>query len=72
MSRSTKIWITIASLLVLLGSMTFMGAMMMMEWNFKDLSTNKYETNEYTITEKFDSISVKVSTADIIRRIPVT
>ena len=38
----------------------------MMKWDFTKLSTNQYETNEHTVTEAFQGISVHTNTADII------
>ncbi len=37
----------------------------MLQWNFTKLSTMKYETNEYTIDEGYQNISIVTNTADI-------
>ena len=66
MSRGAKIWIIAAILLILAGCMIFGGVMTVLKWDFKNLSTDKFETNKYEITEKFSSISVNTDTADIV------
>ena len=38
----------------------------MMNWDFGDLSTNKYETNIYEFAQDFSDIQVNSSTADIL------
>ena len=38
----------------------------MLKWDFTKLSTDKYETNDYEITEKFKNISIVTDTADIV------
>lgn len=37
----------------------------MLNWDFAKLSTNKYETREYEITDEFQNISVLADTADV-------
>lgn len=66
MSTKTKIWLITASALILVGCILFGGVMTVLNWDFKKLSTVKYETNEYTVSEKFESISVITDTADIV------
>lgn len=65
MSKSARIWLIAAALVILLGGVVFVGAMTKLDWDFTKLSTQKYETNSYGITEQFDDISIKASTADI-------
>ncbi len=65
MNRATKIWLIIALSLTLLGIIILGGAMSMMKWDFTKLSTNKYETNIFNITDDFSSISLDTNTADI-------
>lgn len=65
MSRKMKGWLAAGVLLVLVGCMVFVGAMAMMDWNFKKLSTEKYETNRYEITESFSSLSIDTKVADV-------
>lgn len=66
MGRTMKIWLTIATSLILLGSIIFIGVMAMLKWDFTKLSTNKYETNNHEVTQTFKSVSIDTDTADII------
>lgn len=66
MRKATKVWLIIAVSLVLIGCVVFVGVMSMFKWDFSKLSTVKYETNNYEISEEFDGISIKTDTADII------
>lgn len=65
MSKKVTIWLITATFLVIIGCMIFGGVMMSLKWDIKKLSTVKYETNSYKITEKFKNISLKTDTADI-------
>lgn len=65
MSKAVKIWLIIAAGLVIGGSMIFAGVMSMLNWNFTNLSTSKYETNTYEITENFTDILISTNTAHI-------
>ena len=66
MRTRTKVWLIIATSFVLVGGIIFVGIMSMLEWDFTKLSTGKYETNDYEITENFKSISIITNTADIV------
>ncbi|MBQ9861527.1 MAG: DUF4097 family beta strand repeat protein [Clostridia bacterium] len=66
MSKGTKGWLIAAGCLVLIGCMLFGGAMTALNWDFTKLSTGKYETNVYNITDDFRSISVQTDTADLV------
>lgn len=66
MSKSAKIWLIIAASLVVIGCIVFGGAMTLFKWDFTKLSTVKYETNDYEITENFKDISIITDTADIL------
>ncbi len=67
MKKSTKVWLLTATVLILGGCILFVGVMTMLKWDFKKLSTVQYETNTYTVTEKFTHISVAAdTTADVI------
>lgn len=46
--------------------MLFALVMQQYNWNFANLSTVKYETNSYEITQNFSNISINTDTADII------
>lgn len=65
MRKATVVWIIVASALVVLGGLLFVGAMSINKWNFRSLSTVRYETNMYEIADDFDEISVDTDTADI-------
>ena len=69
MKNRTKIWLIAAYCLILVGLILFAGAMTQNDWDFRKLSTEKYETNTYAITEEFNNISLNTDTADIIFRI---
>lgn len=65
MEKKTKIWLLIATSLVLIGCILFAGVMTTLKWDFMELATANYETNTYEISESFDSISMNTDTADI-------
>lgn len=65
MGKTTKIWLIIAASLVLIGCIVFVGVMVMLKWDFAELSTSKYETNGYEINENYQGISIVTDTADI-------
>ena len=50
MKKTTKIWLVIATLLVVLGSITFLAVMSVLNWDFVKLNTRNYVTNTYCIT----------------------
>lgn len=66
MSKRTKIWLVIATSLVLIGCAVFVGVMATLKWDFTKLSTAEYETNEYEVREKYKDISIITDTADIV------
>ncbi|MBQ4093146.1 MAG: DUF4097 family beta strand repeat protein, partial [Firmicutes bacterium] len=66
MKTATKIWLIIAAVLVIVGSVVFIGAMAASDWKLNGLDNQTFETNSYDIAEEFHSISVDTSTADII------
>ena len=66
MRKKTTIWLITAAVLVLIGGMILGGLMSKLNWNFRKLSTSKYETNRYEINEKFSNISVETDTAEVI------
>ena len=65
MTKSAKTWLAIAVSLILIGCIIFGGVMAMLKWDFTKLSTDKYETNKYDVTEEYTNISVVTKTADI-------
>ena len=66
MRTRTKVWLIIAASFVLVGGIIFGGVMSMLEWDFTKLSTVKYETNNYEITENFNNISIITETSDVV------
>lgn len=66
MKKAIKIWLIIAAALMLAGFILLGGVMAMIKWDFTKLSTTKYETREYNITESFENISVMAKTADVV------
>ena len=66
MRKTTKVWLLIAAVLVLAGGMLFACVMSELNWDFTRLSTVKYETKTYEISEVFDSITMDTSTADVV------
>lgn len=66
MSRRAKIWLVIAASLVVLGLTIFAAVMTVNHWDFTKLSTAKYETNAYEVSEGFSNISMETDTADIL------
>ena len=65
MQNHTKIWLLIAVIAIIAGSLIFLGVMTKLDWNFEKLSTVKYVTNTHTLTEEFNSIFIDTETADI-------
>lgn len=66
MKKTTKIWLVIASVLVFTGFILFAAVMTTLGWDFKKLTTVKYETNTYELSKTFESISIDTNTADIV------
>jgi len=65
MRLTTKIWLIVATILVVVGTGVFVGSMTAYNWDFEKLSTNKYVTNSYEIKENFNNISISVDTTDV-------
>lgn len=66
MRKTVKIWLVIAASLVFVGLIMFAAVMSEYKWDFSKLSTGKYETNTYEISEEFSNLSMNTDTADII------
>ncbi len=60
-----KVWLIVAACLVIAGLILFAVVMTANSWDFTKLSTSKYETHTYCITDDFSDISIKTKTADI-------
>lgn len=65
MRKGTKVWLILATILVIVGMSIFGGVMMAFQWDFTKLSTVKYEINETEVNEKYDNIKVVTNTADV-------
>lgn len=65
MSKEVKMWLVIATSLVLIGCIILGCALYMAEFDFKKLQTTKYETNTHEINEKFENIEIHTNTANI-------
>lgn len=65
MSKSTIIFLIIASVLVVAGIAIFLIVMSINNWDFKNLSTVKLETNSYVIEDDFSNITITTKTANI-------
>ena len=65
MSKALKIWLIVATALVLVGILIFGSVMMVFNWDFSKLSTSEFETNNHKIGENFNNISVNSDTASI-------
>lgn len=66
MRNMRKLWLTIASVCVVVGCSIFAVTMTACSWDFKALSTQKNITNTYEISEDFNNISIDTDTADIV------
>lgn len=66
MKKSAKIWLITAGALVLFGGTAFLVLMSALKWDYKKLSTVKFETNTYEISEYISDISILTDTADIV------
>ncbi len=65
MGNTTKIWLVIATSLVMVGCLILGGVMAVLHWDLSKLSTVKYETNHHEIREEFRHIAVEADTADV-------
>ena len=61
-----KIWLIVAIVLVVTGSLLFVGIMTFYQWDFTRLSTVKFETNEFVADRNFSNISINTDTADVV------
>lgn len=66
MSTAKKIWLFTAVSLILIGSLVFATAMAVNRWDFSKLSTVRFVTNTYSVSESFSDISMEIETADIV------
>ncbi len=66
MRTQTKVWLIVAVSLLVVGCIVFGGVMSVLKWDFKELSTTKFENNTYETAEKYTDISIITDTADIV------
>ena len=66
MSKSAKKWLIAAASLVMIGVFMFASVMTAYHWDFPRLSTDRFETNTYEISEEFSDIKLNTETADIL------
>ena len=66
MGRKTKVWLIVATSLILVGCIIFGGVMTVLKWDFKKLSTEKLEVNSYDITNDFSDILINTDTDNIV------
>lgn len=66
MTKVTKIWLAVATFLVVVGLIIFAAVMSLNNWKFDKMITKNYETNTYDISQEFSNISIDTDTADII------
>lgn len=66
MGNTTKIWLIVGAVLIVVGLVLFTVVMSLNHWDFSKLSTVKYVTNIHPITQAISDISVKTDVADII------
>ena len=65
MKKTTKIWLITAASLMLTGCVIFTVVMSILKWDFTKLSTVKYETNTYELTETFHNLSIASDTSGV-------
>ncbi len=65
MMKKTKWWLTLASMLVVVGAIAFIAALASSGWDFSKINTAEYETNTYEIEESFSNISISTIDADV-------
>ncbi len=65
MKRGTKVWLIIAAILFLLGTMIIVGDFIMVKFDFAKIATTKYVTNTYEIQENYKNIKIVTNTANV-------
>ena len=69
MKKAAKVWLIIAVVFVVLGLAIFIAAMAINGWDFGKMGKSDFETNTYEVGEKFEKISIDLTTDDISFRI---
>lgn len=65
MNKGMKRWMLVATALLLIGGLLFVGVMTMAKWDFSKISTTKYETREHKVDVAYEDISVLTKTAKV-------
>lgn len=65
MKKATKVWLIIATVLFLIGTMIIVGDLVMVKFDFSKIGTTKYETNTYDIQEDYKNIKIVTNTANV-------
>lgn len=65
MSKTTKIALLLAAVLVVMGTVLLLWAMFGLRWDFHALSTVEYETKTHILSQDFDRIAIYTDTTDI-------
>ena len=66
MSKANKGWLIAAILFIVIGGVLFAGAMSVLKWDFRKLSTEQMTTEEHAVTQPYTNIAVIADTADIL------
>jgi len=66
MKKSAKKWLVAAAFLVVIGLLALIAVMFCFNWDLNIMSTDKYITNTYEITDNFSNFSIDTETADIV------
>ncbi len=65
MSKGKKWWLILAAVLTAAGLFIFLGAMAVLDFDFKRLNLMKFETNTYEVSKDFTQIVIDVDTTEI-------
>ena len=65
MKKSKIVWIIIAVSLIILGAVISTLSLARLNFDFSNLNTQKYVSNEHIVTEDFSNIKIDVDTSDI-------
>lgn len=60
-----KIWCVVALILIILGCALFALVMTLLQWDFRELTTVKYETETYDFLEEYGDIKITTDTAKL-------
>ena len=65
MRTKTKVWLIIATILILVGCILMGVVLNMANWNLAELGSGKFKTNKHDIQDTFFDICIRTDTADI-------